>query len=304
MSRGERAHTELPDAGRPYWETVRWEEDRTLTDPSVLEIDTDLITSWLVAFLQDEIWKRRGFRRVVVGLSGGVDSAVSAALCAKAFGPKSVTALMLPYKTSDPCSLEHALMVADQLGIRADTIEITQAVEGYVREAGSGISAHRLGNLASRVRMAIIFDQAYKLNAMPVGTGNKSERLLGYFTWHGDDAPPVNPLGDLFKTQVWALARALELPEEVIAKPPTADLIPGQTDEVDLGIGYAEADMILHHLLSGWTRPALVEGGFCPRAVETVTQRLNATHWKRHLPTVAMLSETAIGEAYLRTKDA
>ena len=139
--------------------------------------------------------------------------------------------------------------------------------------------------------------------ALPVGTGNKSERLLGYYTWHADDSPPINPLGDLFKSQVWALARELGVPDEIINKPATADLIQGQTDEGDLGISYTEADLILHHLLSGRSNEGLVEVGFDPQKVELVCERLEQTHWKRHLPTVAMLSATAIGEWYLRPVD-
>ncbi len=151
--------------------------------------------------------------------------------------------------------------------------------------------------------MIVLFDQAYKLHALPVGTGNKSERLLGYFTWHADDSPPINPLGDLFKSQVWELARALDVPEEIVDKPATADLIRGQTDEEDLGISYPEADLILHHLLSGRSVERLVEAGFERDRVELVQGRLERTHWKRHLPTVAMLSATAIGEWYLRPVD-
>jgi len=289
---------------RPYRETGSWKKPRLITDASVLEIDPQLVISWLIAFLREEIQIRRGFQSVVLGLSGGVDSAVATALCARAFGPRAVTAFLLPYRTSDPQSATDAHAVASQLGVNAEVIDITGAVDGYVHTAAPGISAHRLGNLASRVRTAILFDQSFRFRAMPVGTGNKSERLMGYFTWHGDDALPVNPLGDLFKTQVLEIARVLDLPKEVLSKPPTADLIPGQTDESDLGVTYREADLILHHLVSGWAPADLVEGGLCPRAVETVFARLSSTHWKRHLPTVAMLSETAIGESYLRTRDA
>ena len=188
--------------------------------------------------------------------------------------------------------------------------------QGSVRVAGSGGrvgharvvtgaagAVHRRGNVAARQRMIILFDQAYKLGALPVGTGNKSERLLGYFTWHADDSPPINPLGDLFKTQVWALGRAVGLPSEIVDKPATADLIRGQTDEGDLGISYPEADLILHHLLSGYGPERLIACGFDAAQIELVRGRLESTHWKRHLPTVAMLSSTAIGEWYLRPVD-
>lgn len=272
-------------------------------DATPLEIDTDLVEAWLLEFLRDEIVRRRGFRRVVVGISGGVDSSLTAALCARALGPQAVTGFLLPYRTSSPDSIAHAELLADHLGIERRTIDITDAVDGYLGEHEPQASAHRTGNVAARQRMIVLFDQAAKLEALPVGTGNKSERLLGYFTWHADDTPPINPLGDLFKVQVWALARAVGVPEEIVEKPASADLIRGQTDEEDLGISYPEADLILHHLLSGHSPERLVEAGFEGEKVRLVRQRLEGTHWKRHLPTVAMLTATTIGEWYLRPVD-
>ncbi len=272
-------------------------------DYAALELDLGVVRTWLVEFLFHEIRRRRGFERVVVGLSGGVDSSLTAALCTEALGPKAVSGFLLPYRTSSDASREHALHLAEILGIETRTIEITAAVDGYLDSFEPDASEHRRGNVAARQRMIVLFDQAYKLGALPVGTGNKSERLLGYYTWHADDSPPINPLGDLFKSQVWALARELGVPDEIINKPATADLIQGQTDEGDLGISYTEADLILHHLLSGRSNEGLVEVGFDPPKVELVCERLEQTHWKRHLPTVAMLSATAIGEWYLRPVD-
>ena len=272
-------------------------------DARALDLDADLVRGWLVEFLRHEIQRRRGFRRVVVGLSGGVDSALTAALCAEALGPEAVLALLLPYRTSSPRSRDDALLVARKFGIRTRTIEITKAVDGYLEDFEPEAGSHRRGNVAARQRMIVLFDQAFKLSALPVGTGNKSERLLGYYTWHADDSPPVNPLGDLFKCQVWALARAVGVPAEVVDKPATADLIRGQTDERDLGVTYPEADLILHHLISGVAPEDLIGAGFEREKVDTVAQRLARTHWKRHLPTVATLSSTAIGEWYLRPVD-
>ena len=272
-------------------------------DARALDLDVDLVRGWLVEFLRHEIELRRGFGRVVVGLSGGVDSALTAALCAEALGPEAVLALLLPYRTSSPQSRDDALLVARTFGIPTRTIEITKAVDGYLEDFEPEAGSHRRGNVAARQRMIVLFDQAFKLSALPVGTGNKSERLLGYYTWHADDSPPVNPLGDLFKCQVWALARAVGVPAEVVDKPATADLIRGQTDEQDLGVTYPEADLILHHLVSGRAPDELVEAGFAREKVETVAKRLAGTHWKRHLPTVAMLSATAIGDWYLRPVD-
>jgi NAD+ synthetase len=155
----------------------------------------------------------------------------------------------------------------------------------------------------ARMRMIALFDLSAKYHALPVGTGNKTERLFGYFTWHADDSPPINPLGDLFKTQVWELARFLGVPDVIIDKPASADLIQGQTDERDFGISYEKADEILNWLLTGYTPEEIVANGFAAADVEIVRKRLGSTHWKRKLPTVAMLSHTAIGEAYLRPVD-
>ena len=151
--------------------------------------------------------------------------------------------------------------------------------------------------------MVTIFDMGAALNALPVGTGNKSERLLGYFTWHADDAPPVNPLGDLFKSQVWDLARHLGVPDVITDKPASADLVAGQTDEADFGIAYGRADGILDLILHGHADAAVIAAGFSPAEVALVRGRLDATHWKRRLPSVAMMSQTAIGEFYLRPVD-
>jgi len=269
--------------------------------PPPLDIDAPLVASWLVTFIRDEM-RRRKFDRAVVGLSGGVDSAVTTYLAARALGPENVLAVRLPYRTSNPTSLEHAQMVVDALGVKSRTVDITAAVDGYL-ENEPDASAARRGNVMARVRMIALFDLSTRYQALPLGTGNKTERLFGYFTWHADDSPPINPLGDLFKTQVWALARHLGVPDVIATKPATADLITGQTDEGDFGISYAKADTILNWLLSGYTPDDLVARGFDRDEVELVRRRLESTHWKRRLPTVAMLSSTAIGESYLRPVD-
>lgn len=267
-----------------------------------LELNCALVTEFLLAFLRDEVARRKGFTRVVVALSGGVDSATTTYLAARAFGPENVIALRLPYRSSSPASLEHAQLVIDALGVRSETIDISAAVDGYAAQVPS-MTAHRKGNVMSRVRMAIGFDKAAEHGALPLGTGNKTERLFGYFTWHGDDAPPVNPLGDLFKTQVWALAKHLGVPEAILEKPPSADLIPGQTDEDDLGISYERADRILAHLLAGYEEAYLERLGFSAREIALVKKRVASTHWKRKPPIQAMVSTTAIDEFYLRPVD-
>jgi NAD+ synthase len=153
------------------------------------------------------------------------------------------------------------------------------------------------------MRMLVLFDQSARLGALPIGTGNKTERLMGYFTWHADDTPPVNPIGDLYKTQVWALARHLGVPVELIDKPPSADLEANQTDETDLGVTYRTADRILSQILAGYRDEQIAAVGFDPGEIALVRRRVEGTHWKRHLPTTALVSGTAINEFYLRPVD-
>lgn len=270
--------------------------------PGAPGIEPALATSWLVSFLRDELIFRRKISKAIVGLSGGVDSAVTAYLCARALGPTNVYAIRMPYRTSNPSSLTDAALVVDALGINCVTIDISPAVDGYL-QFETEADARRRGNVMARTRMVVLFDQSAKLDALPIGTGNKTERLLGYFTWHADDTPPVNPIGDLFKSQVWTLARHLGVPQRLIDKAPSADLEADQTDEADLGISYERADAILNALLLGYSNAMLVERGFEAKEVELVRRRVDATHWKRHLPTTAMLSGTAINEFYLRPVD-
>ncbi len=270
-----------------------------------LQIDADLARRWLVSFLKDEVVRRRGFTKGIVGLSGGVDSSLTAFLAVEALGKENVIGVRMPYRTSSPESLDHALLVIQTLGIESVTIDITAAVDGYLSQVEQNGNADptRRGNVMARERMIVLFDLSAKYKALPIGTSNKSERLLGYFTWHADDTPPVNPLGDLFKTQVRALARHVGVPEVILRKPPTPDLIPGQTTEGDYGISYDKVDRILYYLIRGMKPAEVVRRGFTPEEVAKVAGRLESTHWKRRLPTVAMMSQTAIGEFYLRPVD-
>jgi NAD+ synthetase len=232
-----------------------------------------------------------------------VDSALTAYLAARALGKDNVIGVRMPYASSSVESLEHANLVVEALGIHMETVDITAAVDGYAKAVASKPDPTRLGNVMARMRMITLFDLSAAHAALPLGTGNKTERLLGYFTWHADDSPPVNPLGDLFKTQVCALARHMGVPEEIVTKPATADLVVGQTDEGDLGISYPRADVILAQLLRGFKPEEIAAGGFSADEIELVRKRLDSTHWKRRLPTVAMVSQTAIGEYYLRPVD-
>jgi NAD+ synthase (glutamine-hydrolysing) len=268
-----------------------------------LGIDPELTQRWLVEFIRDEVQRRRKFEKVVIGLSGGVDSSLVAFLAAEALGAANVIGIRMPYRSSSAESLAHAQLVIDALGIQSRTVEISAAVDALAGAIGGEVEPARLGNIMARTRMITLFDLSAALRALPVGTGNKTERLFGYFTWHADDSPPVNPIGDLFKTQVWVLARHLGVPDVIVSKPASADLIKGQTDEGDFGISYPRADAILHWILLGYRSPEIAALGFDEAEINLVRQRLDSTHWKRRLPTVAMLSGTAIGEYYLRPVD-
>ncbi len=292
------AQTPAPHAVSP----VRTGDASTISGaPAPLAISAPLVEQWLVQFIRDEM-ARRGFTTAVIGLSGGVDSAVTTYLAARALGPQNVLAVRMPYKSSSGDSLAHAQLVIDALGIEHRTMEITAAVDGYLQHEPDADPARR-GNVMARTRMITLFDLSAKHRGVPLGTGNKTERLFGYYTWHADDSPPINPLGDLYKSQVWALARHLGVPAEIIDKPASADLIQGQTDEGDFGISYARADELLNWMLNGWTPADLIARGFDARNIEIVRRRLESTHWKRRLPTVALLGPTAIGESYLRPVD-
>ena len=281
--------------------TVTVVQELSRGGPPTLALDAELAEQWLVRFLRDEML-RRGFERAVVGISGGVDSAVTASLAVRAFGAGNVIGVRMPYRSSSPDSLAHAQLIIEALGIAARTLDISAAVDGYLANEPDADAARR-GNVMARMRMISLFDLSAKHHAIPLGTGNKTERLFGYFTWHADDSPPINPLGDLFKTQVWALARHLGVPDVIVGKAPSADLVVGQTDEGDFGISYAKADEILNWMLNGYSEADLADRGFDAAEVALVRKRLSSTHWKRRLPTVAMMSSSTIGESYLRPVD-
>ena len=289
-----------PDGPRPALAPASMRAHPT-RDP--LAIDPDLTRRWLVEFIRDEVQRRRGFERVVIGLSGGVDSSLVAYLAAEALGGGNVIGVRMPYRTSSPESLAHAQLVVEALGLRELTVDISAAVDGLAAAIHEHPGPARLGNMMARTRMITLFDLSAAHRALPLGTGNKTERLFGYFTWHADDSPPVNPIGDLFKTQVWELARHVGVPDVIVSKPASADLITGQTDEGDFGISYPRADTILHWILLGYKNPEIAALGFSEDEIDLVRKRLDSTHWKRRLPTVAMLSGTAIGEYYLRPVD-
>ncbi|MDD5371654.1 MAG: NAD+ synthase, partial [Anaerolineaceae bacterium] len=253
-----------------------------------LSINTDLARSILTGFLRTEI-TRTGFDHAVVGLSGGLDSALSCFLAAEALGPQNVLAVRMPYKSSSPDSLEDAQRVIDQTGVQSLTVEITSMVEPLF-ERFPDITDRRKGNIMARERMVILYDQSEAFRGLVVGTGNKTEILLGYTTLYGDSASALNPLGDLYKTQVRQLARAMLIPEKILQKAPSADLWLGQTDEGELGYTYAEVDKLLYLLVDQRYSPADCIGtGFPEAFVQAVVERVRRNQFKRVVPPIAKL---------------
>ena len=267
-----------------------------------LNINTDLACQILTGFIHSEV-TRVGYSKVVVGLSGGIDSAVSCYLAVKALGSQNVLAVRMPYKSSTPDSLEHAQIVIEALGIPSITIPITQMVDPLF-ELLPEASSMRRGNIMARARMIILYDQSEAFHGLVIGTGNKTEILLGYTTLYGDSANALNPIGDLYKTQLRQLARALGVPEVIIQKAPTADLWQGQTDEGELGFTYEEVDKLLYLLVDQRYSPQdCVEAGFAENFVRTVAERIRRNHFKRILPPIAKLSNRTIGYDFLYLRD-
>lgn len=267
-----------------------------------LTINTDLATEILTAFIKSET-TRAGFQKVVVGLSGGIDSALSCVLAVQALGPQNVLAVRMPYRTSSPDSLEHAQMIIDQFGVQTLTIPITAMADGLIN-AFPEMSNQRKGNIMARCRMIVLFDQSSAFNGLVVGTSNKTEILLGYSTMYGDSASAFNPIGDLYKTQVRQLSTALHIPDVIIQKAPSADLWANQTDEGELGFTYAEVDKLLYLLVDErYTPEECTEAGFEKSFVESVVNRIRCFHFKRMLPPIAKLGSRTIGYDFLYLRD-
>ena len=267
-----------------------------------LTINTDLARKILTGFISSEI-TRAGYSRAVINLSGGLDSTLSCYLAAEAIGAENVLALRLPYKTSTPDSLEHAQMVIDTLGVQTLTIPITEMVDPLI-EHFPDMSRVRQGNIMARMRMIVLYDQSEAFHGLAVGTGNKTEILLGYTTLYGDAACAINPLGDLYKTQARQLARDMGIPAAIIDKAPSADLWIGQTDEGELGFTYAEVDQLLYLLVDQRYRPEdCVQAGFAESFVRAVVERVRRNHFKRVLPPIAKLSNRTVGYDFLYLRD-
>ena len=258
-----------------------------------LELNAPLAEAVLTSFIRDAV-ETSGTQGVVVGLSGGVDSSLSAALAARALGPEKVHGFLLPYRTSSPESERDARAVAEHLGIPHRVIDISPMVDAYFAIEPEA-PAERRGNKMARERMTILFDQAKKLDALVLGTSNKTEILLGYSTVFGDNASSLNPLGDLYKCQIWQLSRHLGLPTEVIDKAPSADLWPGQTDEGELGFSYETADEVLYLLFDLGLRPEEVAArGYEEQVVRRIVSLEQRFRFKRRLMLIARLSGSAV----------
>jgi NAD+ synthase len=258
-----------------------------------LELNAPLAEAVLTSFVRDAV-ETSGTQGVVVGLSGGVDSSLSAALAVRALGPERVHGFLLPYRTSSPESERDARAVAEHLGIPHRMIDVSPMVDAYFAIEPDA-AAERRGNKMARERMTILFDQAKKLDALVLGTSNKTEILLGYSTVFGDNASSLNPLGDLYKHQIWQLSRHLGLPAEVIDKAPSADLWPGQTDEGELGFSYETADEVLYLLFDLGLRPEEVAArGYEERVVRRIVSLEQRFRFKRRLMLIARLSGSAV----------
>ncbi|MGA9398304.1 MAG: NAD+ synthase [Anaerolineaceae bacterium] len=255
-----------------------------------LYINIASVRNVLIDFIRKEM-ARAGFNRAVVGLSGGLDSTMACYLAVEALGAANVLAVRMPYTTSSPESLEHAQLVIQATGVESLTIPISEMVDALINKFPD-MNAFRKGNVMARARMIVLFDQSAANDALVVGTGNKTEILLGYTTLYGDAACAFNPLGDLYKTQVRQLAKEMMVPDVIIQKPPSADLWSGQTDEGELGFTYLEVDQLLYLLIDKQKTPSECETeGFSKEFIKKVIARVRKSAFKRKMPPIARLTE-------------
>ena len=266
------------------------------------QTDTELLRKVLTAFIHDEVHKV-GLQRAVLGLSGGVDSALVAMLAAAALGPENVWGLLLPYRTSNPNSTADAERMVQLSGIQSLQIDISPQIDAYFARFPEATVLQR-GNKMARERMSILYDRSAALGALVLGTSNKTELFLGYGTIHGDLASAINPIGDLYKTQVWALAAAMGVPAAIVDKRPTADLWEGQTDEAELGFTYAEVDELLHFMIERrYRHDELLQLGFAPAFVARVEDMVTRSQYKRRLPLIAKVSGRSITHDFRYPRD-
>ena len=267
-----------------------------------LTINTDVARQILTGFIHSEV-TRVGYSRAIVGLSGGIDSALSCVLAVEALGAENVLAVRMPYKSSSSDSLDHADLLIEQLQIPSKTIEITAMVEPLFA-LDTEISKLRKGNIMARERMIVLYDQSEVFKGLVIGTSNKTEILLGYSTQFGDAASAINPLGDLYKTQIRQLSRDMNVPAPIIDKPPSADLWQGQTDEGELGFTYEQVDQLLYLMVDQrYSPPECVEAGFDEKFVDSVLKRIRRHQFKRMQPPIAKISNRTVGYDFLYLRD-
>ena len=276
--------------------------------PDELAIDTGVARKAIAAFIRGQL-KQAGFGKAVLGLSGGIDSALVAYLVAEAIGADNLLCVMMPYRTSSPASQGDAEAVIADLGCEAELVAITGMVDGYFGRDGlpgeggpAGLEAAplRRGNFMARMRMAVLYDRSVSWRGLVVGTGNKTESLIGYTTLFGDAACAFNPIGDLYKSQVRQLSAAIGVPEAIIRKAPSADLWPGQTDETEAGFSYPELDRLLFWRVDRRrSTEELVAKGFTPALVDRVDRMIAGSEFKRQVPPIAKLGPRTAGVDYL-----
>lgn len=267
-----------------------------------LSLDPGKTISDLTEFIAAQI-HTAGFTRAVLGLSGGIDSTLVAYLTVKAIGHDNLLTIRMPYRTSSQESMFHAQIVAEKLGIRSLTMPITEMADTLINQKPD-MSPVRKGNIMARCRMITLFDQSAEWGGLVLGTGNKTEILLGYTTLFGDSACAFNPVGDLYKTQVRQLSRVLGVPEEIINKPPSADLWSGQTDEGELGFSYEDVDQLLYHIVDlGESFDEVVSAGFDPTFVASAAKRIRNNHFKRVPAPIAFISPNAVVKDLADLKD-
>lgn len=267
-----------------------------------LSLDFSLVEAILTRFIHQEI-HRTGFTRAVLGLSGGIDSSVVAYLAVKALGPDNVLAVTMPYKTSSEATRDHSQLVIQQLGLQSLNAPITAQIDAYFAQFPDA-SQMRLANKCARERMTTLYDQSAAFAGLVLGTSNKSEILLGYGTQFGDLASAINPIGDIYKTQLRELARHLGVPREIIDKKPSGDLWVGQTDEEELGFSYADVDRLLYLMIDRrWTVQQLQAAGFAAEFVTRVYEMVRRNHYKRRLPIIAKLSSRTVDRDFRYARD-